>query len=53
MASFSDPHKLYAEPDPAFLTNVDPDPIPDTIPDLDPDPNPGLRLSKVKYNFIK
>jgi ribonucleotide monophosphatase NagD (HAD superfamily) len=34
-SSVSDPHNLYADPDPAFFTNADPDPI------LDPDPNPG------------
>jgi hypothetical protein len=31
--SVSDLHTLYADPDPAFLTHADPDPI--------PDPNPG------------
>jgi hypothetical protein len=38
-ASVSDPHSLYAnpDPDPAFLANVDPDPIPDPISDPNPD----------------
>jgi hypothetical protein len=31
-SSVSDPHRFYADPDPAFLLNADPD------PDLDPDP---------------
>jgi hypothetical protein len=26
LISVSDPHTLYADPDPAFLTNADPDP---------------------------
>jgi PBC domain len=30
--SISDPHTLYADPDPAFLTNSDPDPIQDPSP---------------------
>jgi hypothetical protein len=36
--SVSDPHSLYTDldPDPAFLTNADPDPI--------PNPNLGLKL---------
>jgi hypothetical protein len=36
-SSFSDPHSLYADPDPAFMTNADPDLIPD------PYPNPGSK----------
>jgi hypothetical protein len=35
--SVSDPHSLYADPDPAFLKNADPDPFPD------PYPNPMLK----------
>jgi hypothetical protein len=51
--SFSDPHSLFADPVPAFLTNVDPYPIPN------PDSNPGFKLAslfkkKIKNNvFIK
>jgi hypothetical protein len=34
--SVSDPHRFYADPDPAFLLNADPDP--------DPGPDPTFRI---------
>jgi hypothetical protein len=34
--SISDPHRFYADPDPAFLLNAGPDP--------DPDPDPTCRI---------
>jgi hypothetical protein len=35
-SSVSDPHRFYADPDPAFLLNADPDP--------EPDPDPTCRI---------
>jgi hypothetical protein len=49
----SDPHSLYADPDPDFFTNADPDPN----PILDPvsDPNAGRKLThflRVKFSVL-
>jgi hypothetical protein len=51
--SVSDPYSLYADKDPGFETNANPDSIPDTDfetnadpdPNPDPDTNPGLKLT--------
>jgi hypothetical protein len=44
-SSVSDPHSLYADPDPAFLVNADPDPNPAL--NLNADPDPGEMLPNI------
>jgi hypothetical protein len=44
LSSVSDPHRLYADPDPAFPMNADPDPA--FQMNADPDPRCTLKTAK-------
>ncbi len=47
---------FYADPDPAFYLNLDPNPgrqtNADPVPNPDPDPDPGQALKLLQFEFL-